>query len=242
MFPPIEANQLNVEAISGIFGSISITCWLVVFTPQIVENFRNRSTDGLSLRFIVIWAFGDVFNVIGGVAQQILPTQLILAIYYVAVDVVLLGQFFVYGGMSSKPKATSDEAEQIGHTGIPTIQRSNSQSSAANLSPATPFHDAAKLGAAQRRDHNRSTKRWALLAIQALSVPLICLVGVLGWWISGVNKNYNGGSRRTAQEQEADLKMDIVGQVFGYLCAVTYLGSRLPQIMLNYQRKSTEGM
>jgi uncharacterized protein with PQ loop repeat len=36
--------------------------------------------------------------------------------------------------------------------------------------------------------------------------------------------------------------MDTLGQMFGYLCAVFYLGSRLPQLLLNFRRKSTEGV
>ncbi|KAK0736903.1 PQ loop repeat-domain-containing protein, partial [Apiosordaria backusii] len=36
--------------------------------------------------------------------------------------------------------------------------------------------------------------------------------------------------------------MDFWGQVFGWLCAVLYLGSRLPQLLLNWRRKSTEGV
>jgi hypothetical protein len=36
--------------------------------------------------------------------------------------------------------------------------------------------------------------------------------------------------------------MDVLGQVFGYLCAVLYLGSRLPQLLLNFRRKSTDGV
>jgi len=32
--------------------SISIACWVVVFSPQIIENFRRQSADGLSIVFI----------------------------------------------------------------------------------------------------------------------------------------------------------------------------------------------
>jgi uncharacterized protein with PQ loop repeat len=38
------------------------------------------------------------------------------------------------------------------------------------------------------------------------------------------------------------LTFDLWGQVFGYLCAALYLGSRIPQLLLNYRRKSTEGV
>lgn len=38
------------------------------------------------------------------------------------------------------------------------------------------------------------------------------------------------------------LQFDLWGQIFGYLCAVLYLGSRIPQLLLNFQRKSTDGV
>jgi len=39
-----------------------------------------------------------------------------------------------------------------------------------------------------------------------------------------------------------DLEFSLWGQIFGWFCAVLYLGSRIPQILLNFRRKSTEGV
>ena len=55
--------------------SISIACWIVVFSPQIIENFRRQSADGLSLLFLVVWLAGDVFNILGAILQGVLPTM-----------------------------------------------------------------------------------------------------------------------------------------------------------------------
>jgi hypothetical protein len=75
MYPPSSTMNLDIDAVSGILGSVSIACWIVVFSPQIIENFRRGSADGLSVVFIVIWSAGDVFNVLGGVLQGVLPTM-----------------------------------------------------------------------------------------------------------------------------------------------------------------------
>lgn len=69
MFPTPRGVQLDTQAISGIMGSISIACWLVVFSPQIIENFRRSSADGLSIFFVIIWLTGDIFNVLGAIFQ-----------------------------------------------------------------------------------------------------------------------------------------------------------------------------
>lgn len=82
MFPSSGSYSVDIEAISGICGSISIACWVVVFSPQIIENFRRSSAEGLSIEFIIIWLLGDIFNILGAVLQGVLATMIILAIYY----------------------------------------------------------------------------------------------------------------------------------------------------------------
>ena len=74
-----KLSSIDVEAVSGICGSVSIACWVVVFSPQIIENFRRRSAEGLSLAFLIIWLAGDVFNILGAVLQGVLPTMVRLA-------------------------------------------------------------------------------------------------------------------------------------------------------------------
>lgn len=80
---PIQTLDLDLTAWSGILGSISIACWVVVFSPQIIENFRRSSAEGLSVVFIILWLVGDVFNIAGAVLQKVLPTMvsLILCLY-----------------------------------------------------------------------------------------------------------------------------------------------------------------
>jgi uncharacterized protein with PQ loop repeat len=68
----------------------------------------------------------------------------------------------------------------------------------------------------------------------------VCAAGVLGWYIS---VRYKPDSRYKKEPAQPDsLVFDIPGQVFGYLCAALYLGSRVPQLLLNWRRRSTEGV
>jgi len=83
MVPPSQNLNIDVTAISGICGSISIACWIVVFSPQIVENFRRGSADGLSLQFLIIWLAGDVFNILGAILQGVLPTMVLIAAIFI---------------------------------------------------------------------------------------------------------------------------------------------------------------
>ncbi|RAL07295.1 PQ-loop repeat-containing protein [Aspergillus homomorphus CBS 101889] len=307
---PAQTGNIDIEALSGICGSISIACWVVVFSPQIIENFRRGSADGLSLLFLIVWLAGDVFNILGAVLQGVLPTMIILAVYYTLADVVLLAQCFYYRGFTlrdepcpqqraSAVSSLHDEEEAFEEdTEVPSPvmarkpteqtallaskqrggpsyhQASNNTSSASSititphhhhdqrppppltarrhsssasflhpsvdgthLSPVTPFIEPVK-----ETRPSRTLTTFQTTLFHASAITLVCAAGVLGWYISQRTAQPSNGHHDTSSAPDASLEMDTLGQVFGYLCAALYLGSRLPQILLNYRRKSTDGV
>ncbi|KAJ9629765.1 hypothetical protein H2203_002146 [Taxawa tesnikishii (nom. ined.)] len=264
------------------------------FSPQIIENFRRSSAEGLSIEFIIIWLAGDFANIIGAVAQKVLPTmvrlldwwmtimcvrltdeKIILAIYYTLADIVLLGQCFYYRGFTfrdpnpAKKPATAPGDDEAGATltersallppttanggysaqppsaadSEPSRTRSRSSfrerftSTGELLSPALPMHPAPKPEARPKSSKPRPLIQKALFNLTAIVV--VVAAGVAGYYLSPSNSNSGG---ETEEQQEDILTFSITGQVFGYLCALLYLGSRLPQLLLNYRRKSTEGL
>ncbi|MCJ1290642.1 hypothetical protein MMC34_002184 [Xylographa carneopallida] len=284
MYP---VSQVNVEVISGIAGSISIACWIVVFSPQIIENFRRGSADGLSLIFIVVWLLGDVFNILGAVLQGVLPTMTILAVYYTLADIVLLGQCFYYRGFTlSDPQmkpAPSYQADGEATEESPLLAREHQVNSAAHLTPAdvdrprkssvssfnshllavdgTHLSPATPLLPPPRPSDPRvvlkpqSSLQTVFFNVGALL--LVCAAGVFGWWLSmsGSHRQHHRHhdtsplssllATLTSTDHSAsseEVTFDTWGQIFGYLCAALYLGSRVPQLLLNYRRQSTEGV
>lgn len=67
---------------------------------------------------------------------------------------------------------------------------------------------------------------------------MVCAAGVLGWWLG---ERATTGKHKGHSEED-NLTFNVVGQVFGYLCTVAYIASRLPQLILNYRRKTTDGL
>ncbi|KAH8151013.1 uncharacterized protein LAJ45_04714 [Morchella importuna] len=223
MFPPSHHLNVDARAISGIVGSISIACWIVVFSPQIITNFRRGSAEGLSLAFLIVWLAGDVFNVLGAVLQGVLPTMVILAVYYTIADVVLLFQCLYYKRLNSTPTLLEHD--------VPAITLSVDGS---HLSPATPLLDPlSKDLIPERPQRLAQTILFNLTAILS-----VCIAGVFGWWISEAEYPHHDDPT----SPPADIQFSQLGQIFGYLCAVLYLASRLPQILLNYRRKSCDGI
>lgn len=60
---------------------MSLACWIVVYSPQIWENYQLKSGEGLSVTFIILWLLGDITNFVGGAMAKLLPTVVVLAIY-----------------------------------------------------------------------------------------------------------------------------------------------------------------
>ena len=72
------------------------------------------------------------------------------------------------------------------------------------------------------------------MLFNAVVVVSVCLAGAAGWLLSPPT-----GAQRP---DEDELAFNPLAQVFGYLCAALYLASRVPQIALNYRRRSCDGV
>ncbi|ORY79059.1 PQ loop repeat-domain-containing protein [Protomyces lactucae-debilis] len=235
--PPIN---LNNEAFSSILGSISITAWLVVFTPQIYTNWRRKSAEGLSLHFVVIWLLGDFFNIIGAWLQKVMWVMIVLAIYYAAADVVLLYQCLAYGHKATQQQ---DEPNHVAAIGIPTSTSSDiigpeastvissSDTAVEHASAATPL-----IPKELELTKARTTFQAAILNILALLA--LCMVGTIAWYVGAISSAPQHGKPPPTPK----LRWNAGGQIFGWGCAALYLGSRIPQIIHNYKRGSTEGL
>lgn len=240
MAPPAPPNVVNAEVVSGITGSISIACWIIVFAPQIYQNFTRKSAEGLSLLFVVLWLLGDVFNVIGAIMQGVLPTMVVLAIYYTLADIVLLWQCFHYGTHSkvdpihlSPANPLSTESEPL----LETIVDGSGHHHNHNHNEEEGFNDingsSPESSASSSTELKSDQLDWVY---NIFMVFLVLLAGVGGWYFGGSHDHHK------AKPIDSDLEFNPFAQAFGWLCAALYLGSRIPQILLNYERKSCEGI
>ena len=232
--------------------SISIACWLVVYVPQIIKNYLRSSADGLSLAFVLIWLLGDLFNVLGAILQGVLPTMMILAFYYAIADVVLLGQCLWYrtwtrGNLLVRWGKNSDEdllrddisdetpllwretSTDAGYYPRPALDPVLDNAAGADSSPAPPVAAPTTPASSSNRSLPRS------IIFNTLALVAVCSLGILGWILSPPSPSGK-------EDASSRVHMSAWGQIFGYACAALYLSSRLPQLLLNYRNKSTEGI
>ena len=239
--PPPAPIVLDSQSVSGITGSISIACWLIVFAPQIYENFKRKSLEGLSLTFIVLWLAGDVFNVLGAVLQGVLPTMIILAVYYTLADIVLLWQCLAYGDGKNPDLIHLSPANPLNEDVLETAmsneerhnRRRNQGNTTEDLESSTTSVDSSI--------SKSSSSQFQSFLINTLMVTLVIASGVIGWYISYIKESKHH-SKHPGKHNPEELIFDPLAQIFGWLCAFFYLGSRIPQIVLNYERKSCDGI
>ena len=180
--------------------------------------------------------------------------------YYLLVDIVLLGQCFYYKGITlddtvketrtdgNSGELVPDEQSALlgeARNGISApsgLQRNASETSVrerlfpvdgTHLSPATPLRPDADMGG---RTQTAGLSLHSLL-INSFVVVLVISAGILGWFLS-----HRISDASEPGEDEGTPEFNILGQILGYICSVLYLGSRVPQLLLNHRRKSTDGI
>ena len=77
-------------------GLFSIAIWIPAQFPQIFMNFKLGRVEAIHPLFLINWAVGDSTNLAGCILTKQLATQLYTAIYYCAVDVLMLTQYAYY--------------------------------------------------------------------------------------------------------------------------------------------------
>ncbi|KAM3286315.1 putative vacuolar amino acid transporter YPQ2 [Capsicum chacoense] len=103
------------DEFSFVFGLISLICWAVAEIPQIITNFRTKSSHGVSLFFLLGWVFGDIFNLVGCLLEPAtLPTQLYTAVLYTATTIILVLQVLYYDYFYKCWKRSADDSGQEG--------------------------------------------------------------------------------------------------------------------------------
>lgn len=255
------------EALSGIFGSVSLACWIFLLVPQLVENYRNSSAEAISLAFIFVWFLGDICNLAGALWAGLVPVVVAIGVYFCIADGVLIAQCLYYGIvnkrreakalLNAQPSSSSSGGDRHG----PQHQQEEESHEEEPLLKRTRTNSITIPGSADRRRSSNSLRRRTSSSVQrdqlakileesdesgarlwfknGMSVLAIVVVGAVGWALA-----YESGAWKpspTSNDSDEE-KMALGAQILGYLSAVAYLGARIPQIVKNARDRSCEGM
>ncbi|KAJ6092996.1 hypothetical protein N7486_008285 [Penicillium sp. IBT 16267x] len=239
------------EAASGLLGSVSMTCWIFLLVPQLIENYRNGNAEAISFLFVLVWFIGDITNLLGGILAGLVPVIIAIAVYFCIADGVLIVQCLYYKARNSRLEAVHRRRRSSTETLDPTTpllgRRFSDSLEAPNGRRRSSGSCRGYQGAGRRdsqvedplakivEESEYGRKAWLKNCISVLG---ILVVGTAGWTIAWQTGMWTPAPQ--AHASATDLATG--GQILGYFSAACYLGARLPQIYKNYSDKSCEGL
>ncbi|KAJ2733349.1 putative vacuolar membrane transporter for cationic amino acids, partial [Coemansia sp. Cherry 401B] len=253
---PAGGRPVNA-VLSDVFGYISFGCWLLVLLPQLYLNWRRKSSDGLSLGFILMWLAGDFADWFGAYVGRLLRPAILIALYFVVTDIVLLAQMFSYRksdddvfGAGQLPEG-AERPPLLMRRGRRACRYSGAENTKRRLAE---YHEAERealldrgfgeqtYGAIPPAQESRATLMTQLVASardlgtaqtgKAVGIS----VAVLGLLLGA------GVGARALLAYYPQRATDVVSQVFGYASAALFFVAYIPQIAWNFTAQSTEGI
>ncbi|KAG2378515.1 hypothetical protein C9374_008154 [Naegleria lovaniensis] len=237
-----------LEQASFWIGLSSIGFWLFANLPQIIENYRKSNAESLAPAFLLQWILGDSLNLIGSILADQLATQIATAVYYVLMDFILIGQYIYY---KLKDRIKQKRAQNnININGFEDGENNVNQVAVTYLGT-----DETQSLISHNGDGNNNVQNYSkILGVSALFFTA-CLFWMQQFGFSTSSSNFGehrGVGRKLLSVPEDFIDYndqywpiygkDIAGYVIGSLSTCLYLGSRIPQIIKNFRRMSTDGL
>ncbi|KAK6465445.1 PQ loop repeat-domain-containing protein [Scheffersomyces coipomensis] len=244
--PPIEPWR---RQISGVMGSTSLACWIVLLMPQLIEQWRLKSAEGIAIGFISIWFLGDVFNLIGSIWAQLLPEVIFLAVWFCIADFLMIFSYMYYTHIfpksHNKAKKTTHHKKSVSSTHSDRERHATSAIVDTEHTPLVPnrsheHHHHHRRRSSTLTDIALDPEYHSIFTKYVLPILFVCATGIVGFYLGSVIPDENDDP--TTPEPIPTPDIQIGPQVMGYLSAVLYLGARIPQIIQNHQRKSVHGL
>ncbi|SPO48619.1 uncharacterized protein PSANT_06310 [Moesziomyces antarcticus] len=204
---------------SSIMGWVSIACWVLPSFSQMHQNYVSKSAEGLSITFVVIWLAGDALNAAGAWFQGLLWTMIILALYYCACDCVLIFQYWYYS--------------KYYHRGV-KISTISASLEANERTPLIGDGSVIEDDLSAKDDSDDDSSVRTQIIMYTIAALLVVATGVAAWWVAEHSYGSDDDLPPAAPEP-VGWRWD--AQVAGWLSAILYLSSRVPQILKNRTTK-----
>lgn len=245
--------------------------WLFAQIPQIYKNYKLKSASGLSIYFLAEWLLGDLCNLLGAIFTNQAAWQVVVAAYYVTVDVCLVGQYVWYvhakpwrkarlvqygphhGGHHSRPEPPQEGISPICNDTSTLATHTNERKGEATLSqPAAPFLRETRstplksfsLNEKDCRSRNEGNLPYhqSFLAPYPRSIALVTLACVALGAASPIQSRTVLLTTTSIATSPHQSTAQLAGRIFSWTSTALYLVSRLPQIYKNLLLRSTSGL
>lgn len=91
-----ECVYTETELVAFALGMSNIALWMFANFPQLYINWKQKSAEQLSPRFLIAWMMGDICNLAGSILAHQQNYQIWTAAYFLMNDTMLVGQSVYY--------------------------------------------------------------------------------------------------------------------------------------------------
>lgn len=242
-----------IASVSQASGYMSLFVWLFAQLPQIIENHLNQSVNGVSLLFLGCWMGGDVTNLIGCILTGALPFQTCLASYYCFIDCILSLQYWYYTKVYPYQRVHHNLLQS------PNMMRPVNLHSPHLIALRTNrFRDLTSQRSHSPMDINGGRRKRMPEVNNSITKRLFGALFV-GSIPKGAKALPTNVSEETSSKEkftsilhffssimcslyQTKINKAGIGRFLAWTCTALYISSRTPQIIKNYQSKSTQGI
>jgi len=157
--------------------------------------------------FVLVWLIGDICNLLGAVLANLLPTVILLGLYYSLCDTILLGQIYYYKWKRHSLALTHGRGERA-----PLLAASLNEQPSQSISTSTP------------------TSTSLFMLRYACATCFVIFVGIAASWLSE-------GTHSAVEPGKPPMAPQWLIQTLGWASAISYLGARIPQIFKNFKTR-----
>ncbi|KAK6459601.1 PQ loop repeat-domain-containing protein [Scheffersomyces xylosifermentans] len=237
----------DISFLSGFFSTLSCTSWIFAQLPQIVTNYQNKSAEGISPSFLLLWFLGDFLSFTSCLLNDaVLQFQLYLSVFFLCNDVTLCFQYYYYNsvyprkyGVLKYAPVSGDEAVLVGGSEINTVSvhsnvnavhirhGKNQEDQDGKNSPESSISSTPSSYNSINDNGKPSVTRSAAFAV-VLNAAGTAAMPIM--------------SSTDSTGDEPFSSKETLGLVLAWGCTVVYMASRCPQLYKNYMRKSVDGI
>lgn len=236
-------NQIGVCPESSVFNVISTTAGSLAFIssmiaqfPQLIETYRDKTVEGVSNLLLLSWLGGDITSIIGAILTNQLPFQIVLAIYFLSNDLIICAQYYYYGIYHGNRLATAGHQ----HLDPSSVATKHSHLHHSHLHHHH-HHENNENSVTTRVSGPAQTPRKSILAGVLSFFSLSRAMPITSSMLQSSSAIVLASS---TNNQLSALGMDAqtIGTFCSWIGALFYFCSRIPQLLKNYHRKSTDGV
>lgn len=244
----------SISFISTTFSTTSCISWIFAQLPQILENYRNKSAEGISPSFLILWFMGDFLSFTSCLVNIdiVLDFQLYLSVFFLCNDVTLCFQYYYYN--SVYPRLQQQQQQQQRQQLYVPLSTDTSDSSRLTMTNNEDrdisIYQAQDIQQIKHANSNQSTSEDFVNSTPSSydsindndngSIIKKSIVGAI--LNTGHAVALPISTETFCKRDTEDKSTSSVGLYLAWGCTLVYCLSRCPQLYKNYKRKSVDGI